>query len=251
MSDKYKIFEFRIKFTTHAGQDIYIFGDNDDFGNWKDRKFKLDWTEGHIWKKDYKINNNNNKLIRYKFVLVDNNSKQTIWERGPNRILDPNKLDNLKIENDKYIMDLEWERFKIIFNMHYFNDYQDTYMVILGNKNFLGNWNIDKHEEFKMELKKDSKDKDVWKKKITFVFDEGNKDNKEIDCEYKYLIYDYKNKKHTYEMGRINRHFKILFDIDENNDELKFYSLSNPKEYKLLINSILEIDDSNFIEEKL
>ena len=52
-------------------------------------------------------------------------------------------------------------------------------------------------------------------------------------------------------MGRINRHFKILFDIDENNDELKFYRLSNPKEYKLLINSILEIDDSDFIEEKL
>ena len=250
MSDKFKTFEFRIKFETQSGQEVYIFGDNDDFGFWKNQKFKLGWSEGHIWKKDYIININSNKIIKYKCVLVDNNSNKIIWEKGPNRILDPNKLDDLKIENDKYILDLQWERFNIIFNLYYYDDLPDSYMVILGNQYFLGDWKIDRHEDFKMELKKDSKDKDVWRKTITFVFDENNKDLKEIDCEYKYLIYDYKNNKPTYEIGRINRHFKIVFDIDENNDELKFHILSNPKEYKLLKNSILEIDDSNFMKEK-
>lgn len=240
MSDKYKIFEFRIKYKTKEGQEIYIFGDNDDFGNWTTKKFKLVWTEGHIWKKDYKININNNKLIKYKFVVTTQNNSD--WEKGPNRILDPNNLVGLKIENNKYILDLQWERFNIIFNLHYYNDLQDSYIVILGNKNFLGDWNIDRHGDFKMEFEKDNKDKDAWRKTINVVMDDNYKNTKEIDCEYKYIIYNYKNNTHNYEKG-INRHFKILFDIDENNDELKFYSLSNPKEYKLLTNSFIEVDD--------
>ena len=121
-------------------------------------------------------------------------------------------------------------------------------MVILGNKNFLGDWNNNRHEEFKMKLEKDNKDKDVFRKKIDVISDDNYKHIKEIDCEYKYLIYNYKNNTYTYEKSNICRHFKILFDIDENNDELKFLTLSNPKEYKLLINSYIKIDDKNFIK---
>ena len=75
-------FEFRIKYKTNHGQEIYIFGDNDDFGYWKTPKFKLTWTERHIWKKEYKININI-KLIKYKFVVVTNNDpNQVLWEKG-------------------------------------------------------------------------------------------------------------------------------------------------------------------------
>ena len=46
-------FQFRIKYETNPGEEIYIYGDSPDFGNWKSPKFKLRWSEGHIWKADY------------------------------------------------------------------------------------------------------------------------------------------------------------------------------------------------------
>ena len=251
MSDKDKdiTFEFRIKYKTRDGQNIYIFGDNDDFGNWKNKKFKLDWSDGHIWKKDYKIQINNNKLIKYKFVVFDNFSDEVIWEKGPNRILDPNNISGLKIENNKFILDLHWERFSIIFNLYYYQELKDSYMVILGNKNFLGDWKIDRHQDYNMKLEKDNQDKDVLRKEIIVTLDDNYKHMEALDCEYKYLIYNYKNNTHTFEKSDICRHFKILFDLDKISDELKFLYLSNKKEYKLLTNSCIEINDENFIDD--
>ena len=54
MSESYITFEFRIKYVTQKGEEIYILGDNDDFGNWKTKKFKLDWNEIIYGKKNIK-----------------------------------------------------------------------------------------------------------------------------------------------------------------------------------------------------
>ena len=68
-------FEFRIQYETKMGEEVYIFGDDDKFGNWKEKKFKLQWTDGHIWKKEFEMNKND-RNIQYKYVVVtkDNNN---------------------------------------------------------------------------------------------------------------------------------------------------------------------------------
>ena len=252
--DNFITFEFRIKYKANHGQAIYVLGDHEDFGNWN-KKFELEWNEGHIWKKEYEMNINS-KCIFFKFVVSEKNNndpQKFIWEDGPNRILDPKNIDNLSIEDKKYILDCIWSGFKITFNLHDSIDNIDkshSTMVILGNNSFLGNWEVNKWKEYKMDLdvEKDMRyeNEKVWKKNIEIFFNKCDGKREELDFNYKYLIYDYKNNKEQYE-GGIDRHIKILFLIDENNDELKFFSLTNPKEYKLLTNSLLVIDDDNFI----
>ena len=240
--DDYIIFEFRIKYKTEEGQNIFILGDSEDFGNWKEAKFKLKWTNGHIWIGKYNMKKNN-KNIKYKFVCKNNNDIK--WEVCPDRILstNPQYLKNLKKENGKYILEQQWNKFSIIFNLYHQIQSSNNFMSILGNADFLGNWDQNKIYEFRMNLEKDENQKDVWRKKIDVLIE---KDIKDMDLEYKYLICNDNNYK-NYEKGKINRHVKIFFKINEINDEEKFFLLTNPKEYISLINSIIEIEDSNFI----
>ena len=238
------IFEFRIPFKTEPGEEVYIFGDNDKFGNWKEQKFKLQWTEGHIWKREFEMNKND-KNIQYKYVLAkDNNVK---WEDRPNRILDPNNVSDLQMENGKYILDQKWGHTTINFNLNYHLDSNESIMMVKGNTFFLGEW--DKNNDFdqrkmNLELNNDLKIKDVWKLKIDYKL---NNNSKEIDLEYKYLIYNNNNKNENLEKGD-NRHVKILFTMNNISDETKFFLFANQKEYKLEKNSIITIFDSNFIK---
>lgn len=254
MLDNYVNIEFRIKYETKEGEEVYIFGDSDDFGQWKEKKFKLDWSNGHIWKKEHKFKvnkSNDNNLIYYKFAISRPN-KDYDWEKGPNRILDLTNLYNFPKENNKYILNLKWEIFDITFKLHYNLDVSDSCICILGEGPFLGEWKQDKIEEFKMENMKKKENKfDLWQKNIEVSFDKLSINDKSVEMkfEYKYLIYDYKNKKIEYEFGKKNRYLKILFRNKDIDDELKFMSLTLPKEYKLLTNSVLEIDDSYFIKE--
>ena len=238
------IFEFRIPFKTEPGEEVYIFGDNDKFGNWKEQKFKLQWTEGHIWKREFEMNKND-KNIQYKYVLAkDNNVK---WEDRPNRILDPNNVSDLQMENGKYILDQKWGHTTINFNLNYHLDSNESIMMVKGNAPFLGEW--EKNTDFEkrkmnLELNNEQKIRDIWKLKIDI---ELNNDSKEIDLEYKYLIYNNNNKNENLEKGD-NRHVKILFTMDNISDETKFFLFANQKEYKLEKNSIITIFDSNFIK---
>ncbi len=259
MSDNYINIEFRVKYKTQKGNELYIMGDSEDFGDWKSKKFKLDWGEGDIWKKVCKYRtdkkNNNNNLIYYKFIVSSPNlndpSKYT-WEKGPNRILDINNIYNFPKENNKYILDLKWETFTITFKFHHNLDTPDSCICILGSHPIIGEWKQNRIEEFKMEKIVEKNNKiDLWQKKIDFSFAHNNinEHQKEMDFEYKYLIYDYRNKKIEYEFGEFNRHIKILFTERDINEELKFMWLTIPKEFKLLTNSLLEIDDSYFIKQ--
>ena len=111
-------FIFKIHYHPNSGDNIYIFGDCPDFGNWKEPKFKLEMTKNDIWTREYKLSKKSN-CIEYKFVChhVSNNN---IWENGENRLLDPNNLDGLsKTSDGKYILDCVWNFFKINFNLIY------------------------------------------------------------------------------------------------------------------------------------
>ena len=68
-------FQFQIQYETHQGENIYILGSDPLFGNWKDAKFRLGWTENHIWKKDITLEKSN-KLIKYKFVCINGNNEK-------------------------------------------------------------------------------------------------------------------------------------------------------------------------------
>ena len=238
------LFEFRIQYETKPGEEVYIFGDDDKFGNWNEKKFRLQWTEGHIWKREFEMNKNDRNIL-YKYVVVKDNN--VLWENRPNRILDPNNISDLQKENGKYILDQKWERTTINFNLNYHLDSNESIMMVKGNTSFLGEW--DKNNDFEqrkmnLELNNDLKIKDIWKLKIDIKLDN---DKKEIDLEYKYLIYNNNNKKENLEQGD-NRHAKILFAMDNISDETKFFLFANQKEFKLEKNSIITIFDSNFIK---
>lgn len=238
MSDKFIIIEFRIHYNTQQGEEIYILGDNDDFGNWTSKKFKLDWNENNIWKKEYKMPTNN-KNIKYKFVcahLNTNDKNNFKWEECPNRILSVENLKNLRQENEKYILEQIWNHFTVNCTLHYQAKSPNDSIFILGSDPALGDWGKNDKNNYKMELEKNDKNNNVvYKKKFNIKIEDKNK--KEMELEYKYMI------NNDFEKG-MNRHVHILFNMDEINDEVKFFYLTNPKEYKLLTNSIIEIEDT-------
>jgi hypothetical protein len=236
------LFEFRIQYETQLGEELYIFGNIDKFGNWKERKFKLEWTDGHIWKKEFEMDKND-KNIQYKYVVAKENELK--WENRPNRILDANNVSDLQKENGKYILDQKWGATTINFNLNYHLYSNESIMMVKGNTSFLGEWgkNTDfEKRKMKLDINNEQKINDIWKLKIDI---ELNNDSKEIDLEYKYLIYNNKNKSEKLEQGD-NRHVKILFTKDNISDETKFFLFANQKEYKLEKNSIITIFDSNF-----
>jgi hypothetical protein len=54
---------------------------------WKEKLCSLRWTEGHIWVLDKPIITAN-PFFKYKYKLVDKNSKLETWEHGVDRIAD-------------------------------------------------------------------------------------------------------------------------------------------------------------------
>ena len=93
-------FLIKLKYETKPGEEIYIYGDNNDFGNWTSPKFKLSWSLGHIWKASYKMSKSID-YIRFKFVC--HSEHYNIWEEGDNRLLSPKNVEYLpKTEEGKY-----------------------------------------------------------------------------------------------------------------------------------------------------
>ena len=100
-------FHFRIHYETKDGEEIYIYGDSPDFGDWKDPKFKLTWSEGNIWIADYRMPKSS-KNIEFTFVCRWNEGMR--WEGVENnRLLSPQNLNGLsKTSDGKYILDCVW-----------------------------------------------------------------------------------------------------------------------------------------------
>ena len=239
-------FLFKIKYETYPGEEIYIFGDSPDFGNWKNPKFKLTWSEGHIWQANYQISKSSNS-IKFKFVCHSNNNDK--WEEGENRLLSPKNLNGLeRTKEGKYILDCVWNHFKINFNIHYVPPTPGAYMQVVGDPISLSNWGKNNEKPIKMELKED---------KIITAKD-GNKitgfwtvtalmritDIKNFDFEYRYSLYDPKSSTAIWEREP-NRH--LHFFLREEEIELFDNPKISPDSCYLLTNSFLEILDVNFV----
>ena len=239
-------FLFKIKYETYPGEEIYIFGDSPDFGNWKNPKFKLRWSEGHIWQANYQMSKSSNN-IKFKFVCHSNNNDK--WEEGENRILSPHNLNGLeKTTEGKYILDCVWNHFKINFNIHYVPPTPGAYMQVVGDPISLSNWQKNNEKPVKMELKEDKEITAKDGNKITGFWTVTalmrNSDKSNFDFEYRYSLYDPKSGTAIWEREP-NRHLHFF----SNEEEIE--SFNNPKispdSCYLLTNSFLEILDVNFV----
>ena len=244
-------FAISVKYETKEGENVYILGDSDSFGNWKTNKFKLNWTTGHIWRAVAKINSTQIENIKYKFVVINNNDGSKRWEDGPNRLLsnDPASLKTLKQnKNKEYILDLYFNHFAIEFNIYYpINDH--SRMQLVGEPPELANWQREEESPLVMELSEyremAARDDLVvkgnfWTKTVIMKITEP----RNYDFEYRYSIFDTITKTAVWEREP-NRHLKIFFDTDceENRKKLE----DNPVENKLLLNSFLRVIDVNFV----
>ena len=138
INNDYITFLIKLQYKTKPGEEIFIYGDNKDFGNWTSPKFKLNWSEGHIWQADYKIPKTIT-YIKYKFVChsKDNN----LWEEGDNRLLSPQNIEYLpKTDDGKYILNCVWGYFQLNFNIHYIVKNSTSNMRIVGGIDALTNW---------------------------------------------------------------------------------------------------------------
>ena len=239
-SDESITFLIKLQYETRPGEEIYIYGDNNDFGNWSSPNFKLSWSEGHIWQASYKIP----KTIDYiKFKFVCHSEDYNIWEEGDNRLLSPKGIENLpRSEDGKYILNCIWEYFQINFNIHYILN-STSYMRIVGGNDALTNWSNPlklNYDEKKIITAKDgNRIEGFWT--ITFLMSSKNRNN--YDFEYRYSSYDENTKSAIWEREP-NRQIHILTEINNDNS----YNYKNkPDEYKLLTNSYLQILDVNFV----
>ena len=239
-------FLFKIKYETYPGEEICIFGESPDFGNWKYPKFKLRWSEGHIWQANYQMSKSSNN-IKFKFVCHSNNNDK--WEEGENRILSPHNLNGLeKTTEGNYILDCVWNHFKINFNIHYVPPTPGAYMQVVGDPISLSNWQKNNEKPVKMELKEDKEITAKDGNKITGFWTVTalmrNSDKSNFDFEYRYSLYDPKSGTAIWEREP-NRHLHFF----SNEEEIE--SFNNPKispdSCYLLTNSFLEILDVNFV----
>jgi len=133
---KYSI-KFSIRYLTSLGQNIYILGSIPELGNWKDRKFKLKWSEGHIWKGTLELPESV-RHISYKFVCMSDDGNYKRWEEGPDRIF---CRDLPCFKDDKKIkLDCIWEHFGITFHIFYPLKNEFEYFQIIGRPTVLGGW---------------------------------------------------------------------------------------------------------------
>ena len=239
-------FLFKIKYETYPGEEICIFGESPDFGNWKYPKFKLRWSEGHIWQANYQMSKSSNN-IKFKFVCHSNNNDK--WEEGENRILSPHNLNGLeKTTEGNYILDCVWNHFKINFNIHYVPPTPGAYMQVVGDPMSLSNWQKNNEKPVKMELKEDKEITAKDGNKITGFWTVTalmrNSDKSNFDFEYRYSLYDPKTGTAIWEREP-NRHLHFF----SNEEEIETFN--NPKispdSCYLLTNSFLEILDVNFV----
>ena len=239
-------FQFRLKYETYPGEEIYIYGDSPDFGSWKHPKFRLRCSEGHLWKADYQMSKSS-KNIKFKFVC--HSKEYDKWEDGENRLLSPQNLNGLsKTSDGKYILDCVWNHFKINFNIHYVPSNPNSYMQVVGAPEALANWQKTNEKPVKMELQNNKEITAKDGNKITGFWTVTtlmkNTDPRNLDFEYRYSLYDPNSGTAIWEREP-NRHVHFFLNEDEiaTFDDPKI----SPDSCYLLTNSFLEILDVNFV----
>lgn len=155
--------KFKIKYQTTPGQNLYIYGNLDQLGNWEKNVFKLKWAEGHFWKGKLCLPKNI-QSFEYKFVCATEDQSFKRWEQGSNRVFE---FDRKLLNQKKQIkLDCKWEAFLLEFNIYYPLNNNFEYMQIVGGAKVLGNWLLENGLPCKMRL---SEPKTIGRK-MFFVF---------------------------------------------------------------------------------
>ena len=137
--------KFSIKYQTSPGQNMYVLGNINELGNWKENKFKLKWTEGHIWKGKLELPMKVSTFT-FKFVCISDDNRYKRWEEGPDRIF------NNKLGENLVKLDCVWEHFSISFNIYYPLNNEMEYFQIIGGPKEIGNWFREGGQPVKMNL---------------------------------------------------------------------------------------------------
>ena len=238
-------FQICVKYETKPGEEIFIYGDSPDFGNWKQPKFRLKWSEGHIWKGDYKMSTGS-KDIKFKFVCHSNYSDK--WEEGENRLLSPKNLEGIKQSDGKYILECVWNHFKINFNIHYIINNPNAHMQIIGDPEALCHWQLEGLKPVKMSLDENkqilAKDGNLIKGFWTATVLMKSSDKVNYNFQYRYSMFDTKTNTAIWEREP-NRRKIFVFSEEE------LSMIDDPKidmnDCKILTNSFLQVLDINFV----
>ena len=193
-------FLISVEYKTEPGEEIYIYGNCPDFGNWKEPKFKLEWNEGNIWKGKLSMPISD-KNIEFKFVCKINTYLR--WEIGDNRILN-SKIVNLlpKTKEGEYILECIWNYFRVNFIIYYNlnNINSDMLLIIASNDKDLQE-KIKKKEKCILQNKTNNEKNEninikVNKKDNCWIFKADFKNFKYSakNYTYKYGIFDSNNK---------------------------------------------------------
>ena len=144
---------FRIQIPTIMGQDIGVYGDIPELGNWDPKKcLKLKWFKDHIWESEVPLVTTH-PYFKYKYVYYH---PETIIEDGMDRLAELRLLPEIKSEgacvdhhhthahdhhsgyNTKKVeLNDEWETFKMTFQVFHPND---VTMRLSGSRAELGEW---------------------------------------------------------------------------------------------------------------
>ncbi|KAH8741237.1 starch binding domain containing proteinhypothetical protein plant origin [Cryptosporidium ryanae] len=89
--------KFCVKYETRFGQELRVVGNIKELGDWDlEKSLPMTWTEGSFWTVSVKLSQNNIENIEYKYILVDNSSRNSYnWEPGKNHSVQINK-DSLR-----------------------------------------------------------------------------------------------------------------------------------------------------------
>ena len=233
-------FLISMHYKTLSDEEIYILGNISDFGYWKEKKYKMNFSNGYIWKTSFRMKKND-PCIQYKFVCFSKFNER--WENGQNRLLCPYNLENLpKTYSGMYELNLEWNHFHINFNLYYPLVTPNSVMRLGFLEGFTqkNKKSIEmEYNEEKLMIKNNNKLSGIWN--VTVPISTSFINNNYLDLEYRYSLFNFKNKTAIWEREP-NRKLRILFS------EGKVDREKDPQANCFLLkNSKLEFIDVNFV----
>lgn len=241
-------FNFSIQYKTNPNETLFILGDIPEFGSWTDPVFPLQLSENDYWKGSITFSKSD-KIIQYKFVVINTKTNEKRWEQGPNRLLNSNAIFNLPQEDIcSFRIDAIWEHFILEFNIYYplKNDF-DCFQIGANIPEINGG----NYHPLKMILSDNKQLPTINHSNINGKFwtisipININAYNEQIcKLEYKYSIYNSLTKTAVWEREP-NRTCNIITNINSTNQKEYFANKNN--NVKLLINSHLLIHDENFV----
>lgn len=93
-----RLVELAVEYTTVPGENLFVVGSAVELGEWNvKRSVPMQWTAGNIWTAKVNLIPSTGR-VEYKYVV--GSEQETIWEDGPNHVLEvgnaalPNRLDS-------------------------------------------------------------------------------------------------------------------------------------------------------------